>query len=158
MLALPHLLAICLSSLWSSPSPPHALALIFLSLVEVQLLPILTISSLIIWCSGLMALFLHLLAKAALAYSPTALSVALRQLFPFWQAQYVQVSLLKPVPFCKLFAGLSSTKSATSPILLSFCPCHLVLSPIFPFTSNSLEDVAGTVFSLLLFYKATMCP
>ena len=31
-----------------------------------------------------------------------------------------------------------------------------VLSSVFPFTSNSLADLAGTVFSLLLFYQATM--
>ena len=62
-----------------------------------------------------MTLFLFLLAKAALAYFPSALYVALRPLFPFQQAQYVQVFPLKLVPFCKLFAGLGSTnKSATS--------------------------------------------
>ena len=50
----------------------------------------------------------------------SVLSVALRPLFPFQQAQYVQVSPLKPAPFCTLFAGLSSTnKSATSLFLLS---------------------------------------
>ena len=38
-------------------------------------------------------------------FLPTALSVALRPLFPFRQAQYAQVFPLKPVPFCKLFAG-----------------------------------------------------
>ena len=41
--------------------------------------------------------------------------MAQKPLFPFRQAQYAQVSLLKPAPFCKLFAGLSSiNKSATS--------------------------------------------
>ena len=60
--------------------------------------------------------------------------MALRPLFPFWQAQYVQVFLLKPVPFCTLFAGLSSTnKSAISLIfsyyltlVLSLPPCPLL--------------------------------
>ena len=67
-----------------------------------------------------MALFLSLLARAAPAYLPTALSVALRPLFPFRQAQYVQVFPLKPAPFCTLFAGLGSTnKSAISLLLLS---------------------------------------
>ena len=42
-------------------------------------------------CSGLTALFLLLLAKAALAYLATVLSMVLRQLFPSQQAQYVQV-------------------------------------------------------------------
>ena len=73
-----------------------------------------------IWYSGRTALFLFLLARAALAYLPTALSVALKPLFPFRQAQYIQVFPLKPAPFCTLFAGLGSTnKSAISLLLLS---------------------------------------
>ena len=41
------------------------------------------------------------------------------------------------------------------PLWLSFCPRHLVRFSIFPFTSDSL---AGTVFSLLRIYQATMGP
>ena len=53
-------------------------------------------------------------------YLPTALSVVSRSFFSFQQAQYVQVSLLKPAPFCTLLAGLGSTnKPATSFILVS---------------------------------------
>ena len=63
--------------------------------------------------------FLFFLAKAALAYLPTALSVALRPLFPFQQAQFVQVFLLKPAPFCKPFAGLGSTNKSAISLLLS---------------------------------------
>ena len=89
---------------------------------------------LVIWCSKHTALFLFLLAKAALAYLPTALSVVPRPLFPFRQAQYVQVSLLKPASFCMLFAGLGSTiKSATFllfsyylTLVLSTPPCPLL--------------------------------
>ena len=74
---------------------------------------------LMIWYSALTALFLFLLVKAAPAFLPTALFVALRPLFPFRQAQYVQVFLLKPAPFCTLFVGLGSTnKSVTSLLLL----------------------------------------
>ena len=52
---------------------------------------------------------------------------------------------MKPVPFCKLFAGLgSSNKSAISLLLSDFCS---VLSSTFPFTSISLEDMEGTFFS-----------
>ena len=65
------------------PFSLHAFALIPLSLAKVQLSPTLTLSSLIIWYSGLTALFLFLLANAALAYLQTALSVALRPLFSF---------------------------------------------------------------------------
>ena len=43
-------------------------------------------------------------------------------------------------------------------IRLSFCPRHLVLSSFFSLISNSLSDLAGTVFSLLLFYQAIMGP
>ena len=81
----------------------------------------LTLSYLTIWYFRQTSLFLFLLAKVALASLPTALSVALRALFPFQEVQYAQVFLGKPVPFCKLFAGLGSTnKSATSLLLHLF--------------------------------------
>ena len=55
---------------------------------KVRLSLTLTLSSLTIWYSGQTALFLFVLAKAAPAYLPTALSVALRPLFCNQQAQY----------------------------------------------------------------------
>ena len=56
-----------------------------------------------------------------------SLSVALRPLFPFRQAQFVPVFPLKPAPFCMLFAGLGNTiKSAI--FLLFFSRLTLVLS------------------------------
>ena len=118
--ALLVLLGICLCLRWSPPFPLHAIALISFSLAKVRLSPTLTLFPLIIWCSGLTALFLFLLARAAPAYLPTALSVALRPLFPSRQAQYVLVFRLKSAPFYTLFAGLGSTnKTATSLLLLS---------------------------------------
>ena len=58
---------------------------------------------------------------------------------------------------CAVLHALRSTnKSATSLLLLS--DSRSVLSSIFSFTSNSLADLEGTVFSLLLFYQATMGP
>ena len=46
--------------------------------------------------------------------------MAPRPLFSFQQAQHAQASLLKPAPFCKLFAGLGSTnKPAIFLFLLS---------------------------------------
>ena len=95
----------------------------------------LTLNALLtIWCSGQMALFLSLFAKTALAYLPTALSVASRPPFSFQQAQYAQVFSLKPAPSCTLFAGLGSTnKSAISllfcyylTLALSSPPCSLL--------------------------------
>ena len=67
-----------------------------------------------------MALFPFFLARAAQAYLPTALSVALRSVLPFRQAQYVQVFPLKPAPFCTLFAGLGSTNKSAISLLFSY--------------------------------------
>ena len=137
------------SSLRSSPFPP---TLILFSLARLSLT--LTLSYLTIWCFRQTVLFLFFLTKAALTYLPTALFTALRLLSPFRKAQYVQVFLLKLVLFCKLFSGLSSTsKSATSLLLLSDSRSVLGISYIFPFTSIFLAE---TIFSLLLYYQAIM--
>ena len=110
-----------LSSPCSRSDPP--------SLAKVRLSPTLTLSPLMIWCFGQTAVFLFLLAKAAPALLPTALSVALRPLFPFRQARYVQVFLLKPAPFCTLFAGLGSTIKYATFLLFSYCLTLVLSSP-----------------------------
>ena len=123
------------------------------SFIKVQLSLTLTLSHLMIWYSGLMALFVFFLAKAALAHLPTALSlsVAPKPLFPFQQAQYAQVFLLKPAPLCMLFAGLGSTNKLATFLLFSHLTLVLSSPPypllIFRFTSNSLADLEGTVLS-----------
>ena len=64
------------------------------------------------------------LAKAALAFLPTAHFVALRPLFSFRQAQFVEDFPLKPVAFCKLYPGLGNTNKSCHfffLILLSDC-------------------------------------
>ena len=158
MLALPFLLGTCLPLPWSPPLSPHALVLISLShqgaaLAHFDSLP------LTICYFGLTALFLFFLAKAALAYLPTALSVALRplsfsadpvcsrfsaeacailQVF-CWSRQHQQV--------CNFFSLLLLSDSR-----------HPIFSFIFSSTSNSVADLAETVFSLLLFYQAKMGP
>ena len=87
-------------------------------------------------------MFLFLLAKAALAFLPTALSVVLRPLFPFRQAQHAQVFPLKPAPFCMLFSGLGNTnKSATSLLLLS--DSRSVLATLFSPPSFLLSQPCG---------------
>ena len=96
-----------------------------------RLSPTLTLSPLVIWYSGQTALFLFLLAKAAPAFLQIALSVALRPLFPFRQAQYVQVFPLKPAPFCTLFAGLGSTNKSAISLLFS-CLTLVLSSPPCP--------------------------
>ena len=140
LLALPVLLGICLRSRSSPPFPLHALALIPLFLAKVRLSPTLTLSPLMIWYSGQTALFLFFLARAAPAYLPTALSVALRPLYPFRQAQFVQVFPLKPAPFCTLFAGLGNTIQSAIFLLLS--DSRSVFSSTFPVISNSVADLS----------------
>ena len=99
-----------------------------------------------IWYSGLTALFHLLSTRAAPAFLPPAFSVALRPLFTFQQAQYVQVFPLKPVPFCTLFAGLGSTNKTTISLLFSYyltlvlssAPCPLLyLSSYFKLCDRS---------------------
>ena len=98
-----------------------------LFLAKVRLSLILTLSHLKTWYFEQTALFLFLLAKAALAYLPTALSVALRPSFPFQQAQYAQVSPLKPASLSKLFPGLGIINKSATFLLFSYS-ITLVLS------------------------------
>ena len=129
LLVLIFLLGICLPSRSSPPFPLHALALIPFFLAKVRLSSTLTLSPLMIWCFGQTALLLFLLTRAAPAFLPTALSVALRPLFPFRQAQYVQVFPLKPAPFCTLFAGLGSTNKSAIFLLFSYYLTLVLSSP-----------------------------
>ena len=87
---------------------------------------------LMIWYSGQTALFLFFLARAAPAFLPTALSVVLRPLFPFWQAQYAPVFPLKPAPFCTLFAGLGNTNKSGIFLLFSYYLTLVLSSPPCP--------------------------
>ena len=123
---------------WNLPSLtvestfPTLLALIPLTLAKMRLSLILTLSLLMIWYSGQTAVFLFLLARAAPAFLPTALSVALRPLFLFRQAQYVPVFPLKPAPFCTLFAGLGSTNKFAISLLFSYYLTLVLSSPPCP--------------------------
>ena len=87
---------------------------------------------LMIWYSGQTALFLLLLARVAPAYLPTALSVALRPLFPSQQAQYAQVFPLKSAPFCMFFAGLGSTNKSAISLFFSYYLTLVLFSPPCP--------------------------
>ena len=119
LLAFPLLRGTCLFSLWSPSFLLHVSALITLYLAEVQLSLTLTLSDLTILRFGHRALFLFLLARAALAYLPTVPSEALSPLLIFRQAQCAQVFLLKSASFCKLFAGLRSFIKSVTSFLLS---------------------------------------
>ena len=84
------------------------------------------------WCFGQTALFLLLLAEAAPAFLPIALSVAPRPLFHFRKAQYAPVFPLKPAPFCALFAGLGSTTKSAIFLLFSYYLTLVLSSPPYP--------------------------
>ena len=86
---------------------------------------------LMIWCFGQTTLFLFLLAKMAPAFLPTVLSVALRPLFTFKQAQYVKVFPLKPAPYCTLFAGLGSTNKPATSVVFFYLTLVLSSPPSF---------------------------
>ena len=91
-----------------------------------------------------MTRFLFVLTKAALAHLPTAHFVALKPVSPFRQAQYAQVFPLKPVPFCKLFAGLGSTnKSATSLFSSTSVTFDLSSPPCLPFRLSFYLNLSG---------------
>ena len=131
--ALPHLPGTCLPSLWSPLFFLHAFVLIPLSLAKVRLSLTLTLFPFTIRYFVQTALFFFLLAIAALAYLPTALSVALRPPFPFQQARYAQVFPLKPEPFCKLCWSWLHQQVCVffPPIRLSLCLRNPVFSIFF---------------------------
>ena len=118
-----------------SDSPP---------LAKVRLSPTLTLSPLMIWCFGQTAVFLFLLARAAPVFLPTALSVALRPLFPFRQAQYAPVFPLKPAPFCTLFAGLGKHQQV----------CHFSSLLLLPDSRSVLATLSSPPSFLL---SQTLC-
>ena len=114
---------------------------------------------LMIWCCGQTGLFLFLLARAAPAFLPTALSVAPRPLFPFRQAQYAQVSLPKPAPFCTLFAGLGSTNKSAISLLFSYYLTLVLSSPPSFLLSQTLWQIWQELSSLSSWsIKTTMGP
>ena len=128
-----------------------------LSLAKARLSPTLTLSPLMIWYFGLTALFSFLLTRAALVCLPIAFSVALSHSFLF-----SRLSLFKSsAETCAILHALCWSRQHQQVChffsLLLLSDSRSVLSSIFPFTSNSVADLAGTVFSLL-YYQATMGP
>ena len=122
---------------------------LFLSFAAV-LFTSLTLNALLtIWCSGQTTVFLFLLAKTALGYLPTALSVALRPLFPSQQAQYAQVFPLKLEPTCTLSAGLGSTNKSAISLPFSYYLTLVLSSPPCPFLHLSFYlNLCQKLFSL----------
>ena len=127
----------------------------------VQLSIILTLFLFMTLPFGRMAQFLFLLVKMAAVSMPTALVVTVRPCLSIRHAQCAQVFLLKPVPFCKLFTGLSSTKgtSTSFPFSSQTLALSLLRFLLFhpSFISHSLAYLAKTI-CFLLYYQATMGP
>ena len=113
-----------LSTPCSRSDPPHSRQ--GAALAHLDYLPL---HDLLLWTDGSVP---FLLVRAAPAFLPTAISVAPRPLFPFHQAQYVQVFPLKPAPFCTLFAGLDSTIKSAIFLLFSYYLTLVLSSPPCP--------------------------
>ena len=117
--------------LWAGSSSPYLLSHFRFGQTrsETKTLQIVLESScfhflLTIWYSGLTALVSFPFDKDGSGVWANC-SVALRPFFLFRLAQYAQVFLLKPAPFCKFFAGLGSTNKSAIFLLFyltSLCP------------------------------------
>ena len=123
-----------------------------------MLSPTLTLSSLMIWCFGQTALFFFLLAKAAPAYLPTVFFVALRLLFSFSAGPVCSSFSAEVCAFLQALCWSRQHHKVCNFFFLSLLSdSRSVLSSIFPFVSNSVADMAGTVLSLV-FYQTTIDP
>ena len=124
-----------------------------LSFAKVQLSLILTLSPLTIWCSGLTALFLFLLASACQLLSGTeaTLSFSAGPVGSSFSAK--ACAILQALCWPRQHQQVCHFSS-----LLLLSESRSVLFFISPFTAISLADLAGTVFSLLLYYQAAMGP
>ena len=93
---------------------------------------ILTLSphNLVLWTDGSAPFPFHKGGSGVLANC--FLCVALRPLFPFQQAQYVQDFPLKPAPFCTFFASLVSTNKSATSLLFSYYLTLVLFSPPCP--------------------------
>ena len=136
LLVPPFLLGTCLPALRSTPFSLQTPALILLSRQGAAFAHLDSFRShkWVVWTNGSVS-FPFGKGGSSIAYLPTALYVALKPLFPFHQAQYDQVFMLKLVPFYKVSAGLDSTNKSTTS---------------FPFSDSC--SVLATSFSVLPFH------
>ena len=114
-----------LSSPCSRSDPPHSRQ--GAALAHLDSLPP---HDLVLWTDSSVPFFFGKGGSGVLANC--SLSLALRPLFPFRQAQYVQVFPLKPAPFCTLFAGLGNTIKSAIFLLYFFCLTLVLSSPPCP--------------------------
>ena len=149
----------CFSSLWSPLFPPYDPALISLSRQgassDVGSLPP---YDLVLWTDSSVPFSFgksgsSMFAKCSLCGTEATLSFSAGSVCSSFSAEA-----------CAILQGFRWSRQHQEvchfsfSIRLSFCPHHPALSSIFPFISNSVADLAGTVFFLLLFYQATMGP
>ena len=158
LLALPFLLGIFPRSPWSPPLPRHALAVIPSSVAKVWLSPTLTLPpphDLVLWTDGSVHFVFGkggsgVLANCSICGTEATLSFLAGPVCSSfsaeacaivhalcWSRQHQQICHFSS------FLLLSDSRSV---------PRYPVLSSIFPFISKFVADLAGTVFSLLLFY------
>ena len=157
LLSFPVLLGICLPSLWITLSPLHALALILLSLTKVPVSPTLRFGTLD--CGsvpfpfgkggyGILANCSHCGIEATVSFSAGPVCSN----FSAGACAILQA----------LCSSRQNQKVYNYSFLLLFDYCSvlttLFLFSIFSFTTISLEDPSGTVFSFLLFCQTTMGP
>ena len=150
LLALPHLLGICLCSPWSPPFPLHALTLTFplgAALVHLDSLPP---YDLVLWTDGSVPFGKGgsgVLANCFLCGTEATLSFSAGPVCSRFSAE--ACAILHALCWSRHHQQVCHFLS----LLLS--DSRSVLSSISPFISISL---AGTVFSLFLFHQATMGP
>ena len=70
--------------------------------------------------------------------------------YAFEQTQYVQVSLLKPAPFCMLFAGLGSTNKPATSLLFSYLILVLSSPPSFLLSQTLWQEPSSLSCSIRL--------
>ena len=155
LLTLPFLLGICLRSRWSPPFPPHALALISRCLVKVRLSLILTFfpHDLVLWTDGSVPFPFGkggsgVLANCSLnGTEATLISFSAGPVCSSFSAEACAIlhALCWSLEHQQLFHFSSLLRSDS----------RSVLSSNFPLISNSVADLAGTIFSLL-FYQPIM--
>ena len=157
LLALPVLLEICLPSQWSPPFPLHALALIPLSLTKMQLSHTSTSYplDLVLWTDGYVPCSFgkgssSVLANCSLCGTEATLSFLAGPVGSNFSAE--ACAILRALCWSRQHQQVCNFSS-----LLLLSDSRSVLSSIFSLISNSVADLAGTVFSPL-FYQAIMGP
>ena len=111
---------------------------------------------LVIWTDGSVPFPLDkgvsgVLANCSLCGTEAALSFSARSVCPSFSAEVC--AILQPY---RLSRQHEHVCHFSSPFGLLLCSRHSVLSSVFAFTSNSMINLAGSVFSLLLYYQATV--